>query len=128
MYLTVDFEDKRPLYQQVIDGIKELIARGALKEGMSLPSVRQVAGDLGVNLNTIAAAYRQLQEEGLVAVRHGAGAVVKARRTESAGEDELRKGLRAALTELVLAGLGERDIVSRVREELASIGGKGGSR
>ena len=128
MYLTVDFEDKRPLYQQVIDGIKELIARGALKEGMSLPSVRQVAGDLGVNLNTIAAAYRQLQEEGLVDVRHGAGAVVKARRTESAGEDELRKGLRAVLTELVLAGLGERDIVSRVREELASIGGKGGSR
>lgn len=127
MYLTVDFEDKKPLYQQVIDGIKELIARGALKEGMSLPSVRQVAGDLGVNLNTIAAAYRQLQDEGLVAVRHGSGAVVRARRVEAGGEGELRKELRATLTQLVLAGLGEREIVSMVREELASVGGKGAS-
>ena len=128
MYLTVDFEDKRPLYQQVVDGIKELIARGALKEGMTLPSVRQVAGDLGVNLNTIAAAYRQLHEEGLLAVRHGAAAVVKARRSEVVGQDELRKGLRTALTQLVLAGLGEREIVTMVREELAAVGGKGGAR
>ena len=62
MFLTVDFNDKRPLYQQVADGIKALIARGVLREGMTLPSVRQVAGDLGVNLNTIAVAYRELQE------------------------------------------------------------------
>lgn len=128
MYLTVDFEDRRPLYQQVVDGIKELIARGALKEGVTLPSVRQVAGDLGVNLNTIAAAYRQLQEEGFVAVRHGSGAVVKARRSETLPEDELRKGLRAALTGLVLSGLGEREIVAMVRQELMAVGGKGGSR
>ncbi len=128
MYLTVDFEDRRPLYQQVVDGIKELIARGALKEGVTLPSVRQVAGDLGVNLNTIAAAYRQLQEEGFVAVRHGSGAVVKARRSEALPEDELRKGLRAALTGLVLSGLGEREIVAMVRQELMAVGGKGGSR
>ncbi len=128
MYLTVDFEDRRPLYQQVVDGIKELIARGALKEGVTLPSVRQVAGDLGVNLNTIAAAYRQLQEEGFVAVRHGSGAVVKARRSETLPEEELRKGLRAALTGLVLAGLGEREIVAMVRQELMAVGGKGGSR
>lgn len=128
MYLTVDFEDRRPLYQQVVDGIKELIARGALKEGVTLPSVRQVAGDLGVNLNTIAAAYRQLQEEGFVAVRHGSGAVVKARRSETLPEDELRRGLRAALTGLVLAGLGEREILGMVRQELTAVGGKGGSR
>ncbi len=128
MYLTVDFEDRRPLYQQVVDGIKELIARGALKEGVTLPSVRQVAGDLGVNLNTIAAAYRQLQEEGFVAVRHGSGAVVKARRSGTLPEDELRRGLRAALTGLVLAGLGEREILGMVRQELTAVGGKGGSR
>ena len=128
MYLTVDFEDRRPLYQQVVGGIKELIARGVLKQGVTLPSVRQVAGDLGVNLNTIAAAYRQLQEEGFVAVRHGSGAVVKARRSESLPEDELRKGLRAALTGLVLAGLGEREILGMVRQELMEVGGKGGSR
>jgi GntR family transcriptional regulator len=128
MYLTIDFQDKRPLYQQVVDGVKELIARGALREGSLLPPVRQVAADLGVNLNTIAAAYRQLQEEGLVAVRHGTRAVVRARRSEAVGEDELRKGLRAALTQLLLAGLGQGDIVAMVREELATGREKGGLR
>ncbi len=58
MFLTVDATDKRPLYQQIVDGVKALIARGDLREGATLPSVRQVAGDLGVNLNTIAVAYR----------------------------------------------------------------------
>ena len=72
MFLTLDANDKRPIYQQIADGIKALIARGDLHEGMVLPSVRQVSGDLGVNLNTIAVAYRQLQDEGLVTVRHGA--------------------------------------------------------
>ena len=103
MYLTVNLDDKRPLYQQVVDGIKELIAGGELKEGAALPSVRQVAGDLGVNLNTIAAAYRQLQDEGFVAVRHGSGAVVKSLRGEVLPEEELRKGLKAVLIRLVLA-------------------------
>ena len=66
MFLTIDASDKRPLYQQIVDGVKALIASGVLREGMTLPSVRQVANDLGVNLNTIAVAYRQLQDEGLL--------------------------------------------------------------
>ena len=79
MFLTLQDNDKRPIYQQITDGIKDLIARGELREGMTLPSVRQVAGDLGVNLNTVAVAYRQLQDEGFVTVRHGAGAVISSR-------------------------------------------------
>ena len=128
MFLTVDAGDARPLYRQVADGIKALIARGDLREGMTLPSVRQVAADLGVNLNTIAIAYRELQEDGLIAIRHGAGAVVAARRARGVERDELRKALRAPLTEFVLAGLGDREIVAIVRQELASLRKKGSSR
>ena len=75
MLLTVDATDKRPIYQQIVDGVKALIARGDLREGTPLPTVRQVAGDLRVDLNTIAVAYRQLQDEGFLSVRHGAGTV-----------------------------------------------------
>lgn len=125
MFLTVDANDKRPLYQQIVDGVKALIARGDLREGMALPSVRQVAGDLGVNLNTIAAAYRQLQDEGFLTVRHGAGAVVSSRRARSVDEDVLRTPLRTALTQLILAGLSDREIRAMVRRELESIGQKG---
>ena len=76
MFLTLDSGDKRSLYQQIIDGVKALIARGELREGSTLPSVRQLAADLGVNLNTIAFAYRCLQEEGFLEIRHGAGTVL----------------------------------------------------
>jgi len=121
MFLTVDAADKRPLYQQIVDGVKALIARGHLREGATLPSVRQMAGDLGVNLNTIAVAYRQLQEEGFLTVRHGAGAVVSSQRGGSAETDELRSRLRIAVTELVLAGFKDREIVDAVRQELRSL-------
>jgi len=127
MFLTVDANDKRPLYQQIVDGVKTLIARGDLREGEVLPSVRQVAGDLGVNLNTIAIAYRELQQEGLLAVRHGAGAVVASRRAREVEPSELRKPLRTSLTQLVLAGLGDREIVAIVRQELEWLRQKGGA-
>lgn len=125
MFLTVDAGDERPIYRQVADGIKGLIARGELREGMTLPSVRQVAGDLGVNLNTIAVAYRELQEEGFVAIRHGAGAVVASGRAREVEESELRKPLRTALTRFVLAGMGDREIVAIVRQELQALRAKG---
>lgn len=127
MFLTIDANDKRPLYQQIVDGVKALIARGELREGTTLPSVRQVANDLGVNLNTIAVAYRQLQEEGFVRVRHGAGAVVTSRRTHLE-EEEVRKPLRNALTQLILGGRSNREIVTAVRQELELIRQKGDSR
>lgn len=128
MFLTVDANDKRPLYQQIVDGVKALIAGGTLREGMTLPSVRQVAGDLGVNLNTIAVAYRQLQEEGFLAVRHGAGAVVASRRARAIEEEDLRRPLRTALTQLILAGRGDREILAAVREELENLHRKGAAR
>ena len=127
MFLTLHENDKRPIYQQIADGIKALIARGDLREGMTLPSVRQVAGDLGVNLNTVAVAYRQLQDEGFVTVRHGTGAVISSRNARPIERAELYKPLRTALTQLVLNGLTDREIAGAVRDELALIQ-KGGTR
>ncbi len=128
MFLTVDTNDKRPLYQQIVDGVKALIARGDLREGATLPSVRQVAGDLGVNLNTIAVAYRRLQEEGFLAIRHGTGTIVLSLRARAVEEDELRQPLRTALTQLILAGRSDREIITAVQQELELINQKGDSR
>ena len=121
MYITIDESDRRPIYRQVADEIKGLIARGELREGMALPPVRQVADDLGVNLNTIAAAYRELQKEGLLKVRHGAGALVSARRVAQQNDVELRKSLRASLAHLVLAGLPRSEILEIVNEEVRDL-------
>ena len=126
MFLTIDATDSRPVYQQVVDGVKALIAGGHLREGRPLPSVRQVANDLGVNFNTIATAYRQLQDEGFVSVRHGAGAVVSGPdRAVKCRQARCARDCAGALAELMLAGLGDREIVVAVREELEGLRTKG---
>lgn len=122
LLLTIDINDTRPIYQQVADGIKELIARGKLAEGTSLPPVRQLAADLGVNLNTIAIAYRELQKDGLIVIKHGSGSVVASRRATERSQDELLRPLRTALTELILAGLSPSRILNLVDRELSIVG------
>ena len=121
MYITIDETDRRPFYRQVVDEIKALIARGELREGSSLPPVRQVASDLGVNLNTIAFAYRTLQAEGLIKVRHGAGAIVTSRVLGEQASERLRSQLRTALTHMILGGLKRSEIKALVEEELSEL-------
>jgi len=117
-FLTIDTQSRKPIYEQLADGLKALIARGELREGVTLPPVRQLAADLGVNLNTVAVAYRQLQTEGLITVRHGSGAVVSSRTTSEQSEEEMRKPLRSVLTQLVLSGLPKSRILRMVMDEL----------
>lgn len=118
MYITIDETDRRPFYRQVVDEIKALIAHGELQEGSSLPPVRQVAADLGVNLNTIAVAYRTLQKEGLIKVKHGSGATVTSRTMSEKANEQLRTQLRTALTHLALSGLKRSEIKALVDGEL----------
>jgi GntR family transcriptional regulator len=121
MYITIDETDRRPLYEQIVDEIKTLVASGELREGSSLPPVRQVAADLGVNLNTVAYAYRQLRAQGLVKIRHGAGAVVTSRVLRETTTEQLRSQLATALTHLALAGLKLSEVRAMVETELGRL-------
>jgi GntR family transcriptional regulator len=121
MFITIDETDRRPIYQQVVDEIKALIAAGELQEGSSLPPVRQVASDLGVNLNTIAFAYRELQKAGLIKVRHGAGAIVIARSIAQDNEERLQAKLMPALTDLILSGLTRAEVIALVNNALNTL-------
>lgn len=121
MTLTIDTTDRRAIYQQVADGIRTLIAAGQLAEGEPLPPVRQLAADLGVNLNTIAAAYRDLQDDGLIVVKHGSGATVASRTASSHSQNELRGTLRNALTQMVLSGMQRGQILTVVNDELRGL-------
>jgi len=126
MLITIDADDPRPLYQQVADGIRELIASGGLVKGAPLPPVRQLATDLSVNMNTIATAYRTLQDDGLIAVRHGAGSVVASCTITNRTRAELLSPLRPALTQLVLADWPLGKILEAVKQQIHLI--KSGSR
>ncbi len=76
MLIRIDHSSNRPVYQQVIDQVKRDIASGRLVKGQKLLTVRQLAAMLVINPNTIAKAYRQLEQEGIVTTRPGAGAFV----------------------------------------------------
>jgi GntR family transcriptional regulator len=76
MQFRIDNASDRPVYQQIMDQIKRDIALGRLIKNEKLPTVRQLAGQLAINPNTIAKAYRQLEQEGIIVTKAGAGAFV----------------------------------------------------
>ncbi|MBP8303290.1 MAG: GntR family transcriptional regulator [Phycisphaerae bacterium] len=76
MQVRIDHASDRPVYQQIMDQVKRDIALGRLLREERLPTVRQLAQDLAINPNTIAKAYRQLEQEGVIVTKAGAGAFV----------------------------------------------------
>src|SRR5580765_7713056 len=80
-----------PIYLQLMEQVKHAIETGALRSGEQLPGMRPLAEELVINPNTVAKAYRELEHEGVIELRHGAGAFV----SENAGAKKLTDKLRA---------------------------------
>jgi GntR family transcriptional regulator len=76
MQIRIDNASDRPVYQQIIDHFKRDIALGRIIKNEKLPTVRQLAGQIAINPNTIAKAYRQLEQQGIIVTKAGAGAFV----------------------------------------------------
>jgi GntR family transcriptional regulator len=66
-----------PVYLQVIEQVKHAVETGVIRGGEQLPSVRKIAEDLLINPNTVARAYRDLEEEGIIELKHGSGAYIR---------------------------------------------------
>ena len=76
MLIAIDPSDPRPIYVQIIDEMRRALVLGTLAPDDPLPSVRQLAGELRVNPNTVSQAYRELERQGVVEVRRGQGTYV----------------------------------------------------
>ena len=85
MQIRIDNASDRPVYQQIIDQVKRDIALGRLAQDERLPTVRQLAGQLAINPNTISKAYRQMEQEGIINTRPGAGTFVAGLDSELSG-------------------------------------------
>ncbi len=120
MRLTIDRDHADPVYEQVATQLRRLIATGALAQGTALPSVRRLSGDLGVNLNTIARAYRLLEAEGFLAIRDRAGVTVAApaREVEPAARAMLLEQIRATLARLRQAGMAPDELIGVLKAEV----------
>ena len=97
--ITIDYRDRKLIYEQLIDNIKELILRGDLKKDDFLPSVRSLARELGINPNTIQKAYAELERQGIIAALPGRGSIILS--GSGAVADAGREALRTELMPLI---------------------------
>ncbi|MDR1767949.1 MAG: GntR family transcriptional regulator [Propionibacteriaceae bacterium] len=120
MLLSIAPDDDVPIYLQLRDQIVAALVRGELSEGDALPSVRQLAVDLGINLHTVAKAYKTLEHEGYLRILGRRGARVQAR--PDYNDDYLRQ-LSAAIGKLYLDARGhgvDAELFGGVVDEILS--------
>jgi GntR family transcriptional regulator len=117
--------DGRSLYVQVIEQIRRRIAVGDLKPGQPLPSIRQLAADLGISVITIKRAYLELERDGVISTHHGKGSIVTADSGLGARiyEQELARHLDEAARLGALLGISPRELQRRVREAADRLAG-----
>lgn len=106
--ILLDYKDRRPIYEQVSEKLKELMMCGALEQNSQLPSVRTLATDLSINPNTIQRAYAELERQGFIYSVKGKGSfVADTASIRSLKNDEMKKTLKDWVVEAKRAGLKE---------------------
>lgn len=115
--IVLDLRDKRPIYEQVVEKLSQLIVCGVLEADSKLPSVRSLAIDLSVNPNTIQRAYAQLEQDGYLYAITGRGNFVAESSSWKKGRMTLvENDLRQALKEARQTGMSRESVESIVSE------------
>ena len=115
--IVLNTRDTKPIYEQITNNLRRLIASGGIAPGERLPSVRELATRLTINPNTIQRAYRQLEQEGYIVSLPGKGCF--AAEGSAPRQDRLRMlwlQLEAAAAELRLAGISQQELISHLTE------------
>jgi GntR family transcriptional regulator len=119
MQLRISAQDGTPIYQQIVEQVKYLVAAGLLKPGDDVPPIRMLAEQLRINPNTVARAYLELEREGIVIMRQGLGTTVAQVKTLLPRREKLR--LLAEPADVLLSNarhlnLGLDEVITLLRE------------
>jgi GntR family transcriptional regulator len=131
MQFQCDTASRVPIYRQLMDQVRQAIARGRLRPGTRLPSVRVLSRDLVVNPNTVARAYTELEREGVLNTRPGLGVFVaepQADMSAAARRERLAQALDCFLTEAVHLGFSGDEVVAAVTKRIRAFEFAGASR
>jgi GntR family transcriptional regulator len=112
-----------PIYKQLMEQIKHAIGTGALRAGEQLPGIRKLAEELVINPNTIAKVYRELEHEGVIELRQGAGAFIS-ERTEAVARPQILRALpliKNLIAKLAAFDLSEEEMRRLFEAELATL-------
>jgi len=113
-----------PIYLQLMEQVKHAIETGALRAGEQLPGIRPLAEELVINPNTVAKAYRELEHEGVIELRHGAGAFVSSNAKSRKFSDKVRLAqpiVSGAVEKLRAKGLSDEEIRRLFEAALAGL-------
>lgn len=118
MYLKIDFESEKPIYTQLMEQIVEGIAAGEIMEGEALPSVRQMAEDIGINLHTVNKAYALLKTEGYIKLDRRKGAIINLnfQQSKEAIREKLEGELKVVLAEAYCKKISREELTEIVCE------------
>jgi len=112
MIIQLDFESEKPIYSQLTEQIIEGIAKGDLSYGETLPSVRSMAADIGINLHTVNKAYQQLKVDGYIVIHRRKGVVVNPEGPPLADnlfKESLQMSLRPYIAKAVSRGISKEE-------------------
>jgi GntR family transcriptional regulator len=130
-YLTVDVRSVVPAYVQIQDQIRGAVREGTLRPGAPLPSVRQLAADLGLNPNTVAKAYMLLEREGIIQTLPRRGTLVSESAQDTVrrlAEDRLRDVVDRSLEQAESLGLNGRQLLQAMKRRIEGKAVSSGSR
>ncbi|MBE5828127.1 MAG: GntR family transcriptional regulator [Butyrivibrio sp.] len=118
----INYQDSRPIYEQIVENFKMQMYKGILQEGDQMPSVRSLAVELSTNPNTVQKAYAELERQGFIYTVKGRGNFVKG---DALLKDNKKKELVEMIVELFMEaheiGLSIDELVSDIKEHLARI-------
>jgi len=115
MWFSVDPRSSKPVYQQVVDGVKEAIAKGVLSPGDRMPSVRELATAMMLNHNTVAKAYQELEREQVIEVVRGRGTFIASAHRPPDREERvhaLTRHMRDMIVEAHHLAIGEDELIA----------------
>ena len=116
MLIEIDFQSDEALYMQLRNQIILGIATSMLREGDPLPSVRQLAGDIGINMHTVNKAYSVLRQEGFVTIDRRKGAVVAVDVDKLQAMAEMKQQLRVLLAKAYCQDISREEVCGMVDE------------
>jgi GntR family transcriptional regulator len=121
MFLSINENDNRPIYLQIIGQIKEQVNNGTLQPGEELPSVRELADSLGINMHTVRSAYLKLRDQGIINLHLGRRAKIAMRQSPAHNtniEADIKARLKEVITDASLAGITSADLQKLINQYL----------
>jgi len=124
--ILLDYKDRRPIYEQVIEKFQQMILCGVLQPGESMPSVRGLAMELSLNPNTVQRAYQELERSGYIYTVKGKGSFVcDSVDAAYSKRKELREELKGYVQKAFAIGISEQELATLLTESMAEVKGGG---